>query len=148
MSTTKNAKRWNPISRPDGTYCSPGCGCGCTKKDHDRAQSLGKALSERMGPGWKPFVWENGGWHYSANLQINDSKNIQIHPECIYPSKEHIEGTSKYTVYLNTNPQFVTKHIDPHAALEEAANALREHANELQAAHSRLTQATRKIEST
>lgn len=49
-------------------YCSPACGGGryCRKEWYDTAVREAAALAERMGPGWKPNVWENLGWHYDV----------------------------------------------------------------------------------
>lgn len=144
MTATDNTKRWTPITKPGGIYCSPGCGCNCTKANHDQAQRLGAALAERMGPGWRADVWENGRWHYAAILDISDKEHIRIHNGARWPTFEHIEGQDKYSVYLNTRPQFITEHTDPHVALDAAIDALREHIESLQAAHNRVIQATRK----
>tara|TARA_R110002074_G_scaffold280676_1_gene452049 strand:- start:1458 stop:1925 length:468 start_codon:yes stop_codon:yes gene_type:complete len=47
-------------------YCSPRCGCKCTKAAFDRATKEANALAARMGDGWAPEVWENCGWHYTV----------------------------------------------------------------------------------
>lgn len=48
------------------TYCSPGCGRGCTIMEHDSAVIAANEMVERLGPPWKARVWENLGWHYRA----------------------------------------------------------------------------------
>ena len=47
-------------------YCAPACGRGCTVKEHREAVELADKLVALLGPGWKPVVWENLGWHYRA----------------------------------------------------------------------------------
>lgn len=47
-------------------YCSPWCGAKCTIVAFDAAGIKAKALADRLGPEWKPRVWENMGWHYAA----------------------------------------------------------------------------------
>lgn len=59
------ASRWTPIL--NGTiYCSPACGGRCKKADYDQAVTDAANLAAGLGDGWKPRVWENMGWHYSA----------------------------------------------------------------------------------
>lgn len=47
------------------TYCSPFCGSGCTKDEHDKAKAIGVMTLKRLKnpAGWKIRVWENMGWH-------------------------------------------------------------------------------------
>lgn len=47
-------------------YCSTACGKGCTFAEYQRAKQHGRALAKRLGKGWKPRIWENLGWHYTA----------------------------------------------------------------------------------
>lgn len=58
-------------------YCSPWCGGKCTKAAHDGAVKRAKALAKRCGPGFKPRVWENLGWHYSA---VSANGLLKVHP--------------------------------------------------------------------
>ena len=66
-------------------YCSPRCGCKCTKAAFDRATKEANALAGRMGEGWEPNVWENCGWHYSVAKGA-----MSIHT--IYRNKRHKDG--------------------------------------------------------
>lgn len=69
---------WTPRRRGQGTkldlYCSPACGTmytpsrGCTFKAYQDAVKAGDRLAKRLGPAWKPRIWENMGWFYSAEL--------------------------------------------------------------------------------
>jgi hypothetical protein len=66
--------RWKPILKKR-TYCSPACGRGCTKAEHDEAVRKGNALCKRLGKGWKPRIWENLGWHFMAekgDMSVSD----------------------------------------------------------------------------
>jgi hypothetical protein len=57
---------WTPRDLGNGVYCSPACGCNCTRAAHDRAAQEGAALVATLGHGWRVRVWENCGWHYRA----------------------------------------------------------------------------------
>ncbi|WP_152025762.1 hypothetical protein [Agrobacterium tumefaciens] len=57
-------------------YCSPACGSKCTKEAYDLAVSRAQALAEKLGEGWEPHVWENGGWHYQAK---NKTMTVYCH---------------------------------------------------------------------
>lgn len=139
MTTTQDTSRWTPITKPGGIYCSPGCGFNCTKENHDEAQRLGAALAERMGPGWKAHVWENGMWHYAVNFDW-DGPAVRLH-HGYEPGKArdgHREGIDEYTCYLNTQPQFIGKSTDPRQAFELALAQLDEHTAVLNEAVTRL----------
>lgn len=140
LEPSKDTERWTPVLKPGGIYCSPRCGNKCTKANHDAAQAKAKALAERMGPDWEPRVWENGRWHYSAD---HKTQKCSIHPGREYPSWEHVEGQNEYSVYLNTNPQFITRHTDPREALALALGHLDQHASALRAAHYAIAQSLR-----
>ena len=133
--TTDHTKRWTPITRPGGIYCSPGCGSNCTKADHDEAQRKGAELAQRLGPGWKADVWENCRWHYAAVLELGEDQHIRVHHGKTHPSQEHIEGQDKYSAYLNVRPQFIASDTDPVRAVHAATEAMREHIEQLNAAY-------------
>lgn len=115
-------KQWTPVLRKDGIYCSPGCGFKCTKAAHDEAQRNAALLAFALGPGWKPRVWENLGWHFKASL---DSTEVECH---VTPPTKNCD---QYTCYLNTNPQFVVKADTPNEVVTEALNMLDAHINNL-----------------
>jgi hypothetical protein len=98
----KDSLRWKPILTPDGIYCSPACGGRCTKSAFDLATSKAAELAARMGPGWKPNVWENLGWHWQI-----DKGAVQI-----YSPRE--DG---YTAMFNGIHQFIAKASTPEDAL-------------------------------
>lgn len=58
-------KDWKPV-KSGKTYCSPGCGAGCTFEEFSIACMHAKQLADRMGPGWHIHVFENLGWHYNV----------------------------------------------------------------------------------
>lgn len=75
------------------TYCAPACGGGCTKVAYDKAVRDADALVARMrGTGWRPFVFENLGWHYRAI-----SGPVQV-----YPSSN---GDGRFWVMIGGNPK-------------------------------------------
>jgi hypothetical protein len=67
----KNPKplSWTPRRR-GATYCAPACGGRCTWAAHQQAETDAKQLAETLGAGWKPRVWENLGWHFSAEREV------------------------------------------------------------------------------
>lgn len=86
-------KRWTPVRR-GALYCSPGCGLPCTWADFKRAARGAAALAEHLGPGWKPRVWENLGWHFEAVL---GEGHLNVSPS--------LRGRSRrYTAYLSRTP--------------------------------------------
>jgi len=101
---------WTPILRPGGVYCSRLCGCRCKKSDYDRAVTDSEALALRMGEGWKPSVWENGGWRYEVIkgvARLHPSINRNVDPPEI----------SGYLMFFDTKPQIVTSANTPEDAL-------------------------------
>lgn len=63
-------------------YCSSECGRGrgrgCTWQMYQEALKNAQALAERLGPKWKPDVWENLGWHYRA---LSSDGTIKVHQD-------------------------------------------------------------------
>lgn len=57
--------RWTPVLKGK-TFCSPACGCKCSKAAFDAATDGARTLVNQLGSGWEPRVWENGGWHFEA----------------------------------------------------------------------------------
>lgn len=87
-TTPKITRSWSPIRQGD-TYCSPGCGYGCTYEAYLTAHIKAERLAHRCGKGWKPRVWENLGWHYAATSHNN---YVKVHP--------HDYGRRGYTVFF------------------------------------------------
>lgn len=126
---------WTPRLQDNGrVYCSPACGFKCKKEAHDAALAAATALATRLGPEWEPHVWENCAWHYSANHKTGP---MAVHPRIRRweGRSEHEESVDKYTVYLNTNPQFIARDADPMAAVHQAIEDLGSHIARLQATH-------------
>lgn len=67
----KRKLSWRPRRR-GAVYCSSACGAGCTYAAYRAARRNGAALAKALGPGWKPRIWENLGWHWSARLAVMD----------------------------------------------------------------------------
>ncbi len=76
MKPKQHVRDWKPVRHGD-TYCAPACGRGCTHIEFERATRKAKALAKQLGPSWKPNVWENLGWHYSA---VSACGTIKVHP--------------------------------------------------------------------
>ena len=68
-------RSWKAVRRGD-VYCAPACGGGCTHAAYMQAQLGGERLARRLGPGFKPEVWENLGWHYCAVSKGNHSLGV------------------------------------------------------------------------
>lgn len=45
---------------------------------YQEALKNAQALAERLGPKWKPDVWENLGWHYRA---LSSDGTIKVHQD-------------------------------------------------------------------
>lgn len=67
MARTRKPKplSWTPKQRGK-IYCAPACGGGCTLEAFNLATKRANILCARLGHGWRPRIWENLGWHYSA----------------------------------------------------------------------------------
>jgi hypothetical protein len=100
--------RAGPVRNGD-VYCSPWCGASCTWKAFTLATSEATQLAEELGPGWKPDVWENMGWHYQAKNGI-----LEVH-------KDTHRETIAYTGWCQSNPQV---YGDPCATPAEAVKSL------------------------
>lgn len=111
-----NEWRWKPRLR-GLIYCSPGCGGDCKRADYERAKENAAKLATLLGPGWKPSVWENLGWHFAAQ---HVSGNANVHPS--YPAKL-FNGPA--TAFLNfPGRQTLGKGPTPQAALRAAIEEL------------------------
>lgn len=60
------ADAWTPRAQPGGIYCSPRCGCKCTRLAYDKAVARSLEIASQLGVGWQTRVWENGGWHWEV----------------------------------------------------------------------------------
>ncbi len=104
-----------PAIRRGDLYCADWCGCGCTWAEYNQACNEAAALAKRLGSGWKPRVWENGGWHYEVIRGVCEVK----------PSRRRLGGdlwtVDGYTAWIQTRPQYISERRDaPEEALREA----------------------------
>lgn len=129
---------WTPQDQPGGVYCSPRCGCRCKRVDYEFAVREAAALAERMGEGWKPHVWENGGWHfYAVKGESRFHSGIaEIHPNRTGRS----QPVETYSAWINANTDGVTQVISDHVvdpvealglALQEARTRVLRYSAEL-----------------
>lgn len=102
---------WTPILLGQN-YCSPRCGRGCTKKEHDAAVEKAKDLAEKLGPRWSPVVWENLGWHYCAKSDLGEV---------------HRFGPRYYWASLHAGEkQFIGEATTPKKAVDKALQSARD----------------------
>lgn len=93
---------WKPrFYRQSGIYCSPACGCKCTRSDFDDATRKASELATRMGERWTPIVWENFGWHYKIEKGVFE----------ICPSSDG------YSAWFQGSKQFIAHAVEPEDAL-------------------------------
>jgi hypothetical protein len=50
-------------------YCARFCGCNCTYAEFKRATAESTSLAKRLGPSWKPRVFENAGWRWAVETR-------------------------------------------------------------------------------
>lgn len=121
---------WTP-RRVGELYCSPGCGGGCTWEAYERATDHASLLALRLGDGWEPRVWENLGWHWSAQLP-NPDGSINNRAEV----RESSSGG--FVAYVGPGAY----HADtPQLAVKEGLAVLRARRDELDSAVKRLEEA-------
>lgn len=61
---------WTPVLK-GRIYCSPRCGGGCTKAEHDMAHREANATLRKLKTrGWEVRVWENIGWHWQLTNRL------------------------------------------------------------------------------
>lgn len=77
--------------RRGDVFCAPFCGRKCTHKEYLAAKQGAADLVRKLGKGWKPRVWENMGWHYSA---VSKDGRIKVHTHK-YPNSPR-----DYTAFL------------------------------------------------
>lgn len=61
MKKTNTDKDWDPILK-GATYCSRGCGRGCSVEEYTRATNNANEALRHLPPGWTKEVHENLGW--------------------------------------------------------------------------------------
>lgn len=120
---TRTAQDWKPRSLPGGIYCSPACGARCRRKDYERANSDAAALCKRLGPGWKPRVWENMGWHW-----IVQNGDVEVRPDVVSAAKTRSQRVTFYSAWYQGLPSQIISgyHRNVRAALRDLAESLAE----------------------
>ncbi|HEY4530112.1 MAG TPA: hypothetical protein VIG97_07265, partial [Luteimonas sp.] len=120
--------RWKPVLAGE-IYCSPGCGMRCKRAAFDAATEQAAALAAKLGPAWKPKVWENLGWHYAVQL----GEGLAFHEDgCITVNPR---GAGDFWVSANLGGrQFLAEGADPAAAVAEALGRARAAAQSMMAA--------------
>lgn len=100
--------------------CAEWCGRGCTKAEHDKAVRIARALVRQLGPGWRPRVWENLGWHSEA---VSRCGRITVH-QLQFP-----KGQVHHTAYLGEpgcgGGRWVESSSDPRVAVSSVIAAAR-----------------------
>lgn len=71
------------IRRNGHMYCGSGCGRGCTWAEYQAAVNAADKLAKRLGPKWRPVVWENLGWYHEA--QFGPDETLQVHGDHGHP---------------------------------------------------------------
>jgi hypothetical protein len=133
--------RGAPVLSEDGSvYCSPRCGYRCTKVAFDRATAEASALAARMGDGWTPCVWENGGWYYAVTRGCAKIAVDLARPINVISGEWAVEGYSAWLepqTGVNSGPcavQFIVHAETPEDALGFAVQDCRTHVLRLQSA--------------
>jgi hypothetical protein len=104
---------WMPREQPGGIYCSPACGCRCKRADYDKALQEATAMAAELGEGWRARVWENMGWHYSA-----DKAHASVHANIIGGR------VRSYTAFINGERQVVGSGNTGREAFEDGLSKL------------------------
>lgn len=121
---------WVPRKLPGGIYCSPACGCRCELKQFEKVTKAAAKLAKRLGPNWKPWVWENGGWNYRAVIDWKQEQHqfaIEVH------ERKYTIGPTTYDCWIQTSPQFIVDGFKtPEKAVEAAFKAMNKYIKGLQ----------------
>lgn len=113
-------RQWEPVEGPRGRYCSPACGAGCKKAAHTKAVRAAAGLAQELGPGWKPVVFENLGWHYRAEKGV-----MHVVPLVKGSAVSGKYGVHYYTAFFNAKTQLVGNGTTPRKAMEDALQQAR-----------------------
>lgn len=110
-------KGWTPVLSGDGkTYCSPLCGFGCSKAEHDAATAKAASMAEQLGQGWSPVVWENAGWHAKVEKGCAEVLFDDLGPS----------GDQSYSAWINAGGDcFIARAATPEDALGFAVQEAR-----------------------
>jgi hypothetical protein len=108
------ALSWNARHLGD-RYCSPACGRGCTWAEYQAARKAAAALVRQLGRGWRAKVWENLGWHYSAE-SVDGSMTVSSFGSKGGPFSAFFER--KVVPFNFSRGNWVAAGATPHAAVE------------------------------
>jgi hypothetical protein len=118
---------WTPQRLPGGIYCSPRCGCSCTKAAYDTANQKAAELCAQLGDGWRPRVWENGTWHWEvAKGPCADGEDWRAGGVVVRPN--HTGGFSAEFRSVENGTGNVTQFFADAKAAEDAIGAARQDA--------------------
>jgi len=105
----RTSKRWQPI-RDGDKYCAPACGAGCTYDQYEWAKQCGHALVAMLDSNnFKPRIWENLGWHYSATTKDDNHEEGDFFIQ-VYDYNQ--ERQVKYWVDIQVGGRQYTGHFD------------------------------------
>lgn len=111
------ADRNKPIHRGD-VYCAPFCGFKCKRAAYDRAVREADKLCKVLGDGWEPRVWENMGWHFSAQ-----KSNASVHANCHGDARTGHYTITDYTIFFHTEKQIVLRGKNPVKLVDQTIRA-------------------------
>lgn len=109
-----NANGWIPVWNGP-IFCAPLCGGKCTRAAYDLATRRANALANRLGKGWRPCVYENLGWHYSAKKGVAN----------VIPNRRADGRLVDYTLYFNAPRQVVVSGRNPKKLMQLVRDNLR-----------------------
>ena len=109
---------WRPVRKGD-VFCAPACGRGCTHAEYVHALTSAAAVVRRLGPGWRPVVSENLGWHYSVELVSGIKVHCNAGPS--YWADITIDGRQYHSYHM----------VDAADAVQVVVDQMRHHANGL-----------------
>lgn len=101
-------------------YCSPWCGSRCKLVDFDAAGIKARALADRLGQMWKPYVWENMGWHYAA---ITDSGFHMMEYDDRH--RKYKDGFGRLYYSVTTGTIYSGKGDTPEEAIRDALDPIK-----------------------
>jgi len=68
----------------------------------EEAEKRGKELCKLMGANWKPKIWENLGWHFTAKLEM-DNGYIEIYTRRKCSKKYWVDSRMPGQSYLSVD---------------------------------------------
>lgn len=118
--------RWVAV-RKGPIYCAPACGAKCTYAAFKRMSEFAVDLAKRLGPGWRPHVWENMGWYCSA-ISVRGNAKWEVIPHWVVTTREkddpilyHVQKQNPwYTAYLRSSSSAIGHSSDRKRTPEEA----------------------------